>query len=178
MTPTMSLLFLLALVASPDPDAGATSMADCPMHATHMAQEAQHSAGVAQRGDEAMGFSHQATAHHFQLTPGGGAISVSAASNADITSIEAIQAHLAKLAQAFASGDFAIPRQIHGVMPPGVSTMRKLRSAIAYVFEATPLGGRVVISSENTTAADAVHAFLRFQIADHHTGDSMEVAVH
>lgn len=178
MTPTAPFLFLLALVASPDLDAGTPSMADCPMHASHMAQEAQHAAGVAQRGDATMGFSHEATSHHFQLTQNGGVISVSATSGADATSIDAIQAHLAKVAQAFAAGDFSIPRQIHGVVAPGVSTMRNRRSSIAYVFESTPLGGRVVISSEDAKAIDAVHAFLRFQIADHHTGDTMGVAAH
>jgi hypothetical protein len=178
MTPTTSLFFLLALAASPDPDAGAASMADCAMHASHMAEKTEHAAGVTQRGDDAMGFSHQTTAHHFQLTPAGGVISVFATSSADVTSIEAIQAHLAKVAQAFASGDFAIPRQIHGVVPPGVPIMKKRRSAISYAFQAMPQGGNVVISSQDSRAVDAVHAFLRFQIADHHTGDSTEIAAH
>jgi hypothetical protein len=176
MTPTTSLFVLLAMSASPDPDGGAASMADCPMNASHMGQETQHAAGITQRGDEAMGFSHQATVHHFQLTPAGGVIFVSATSSTDVVSIEAIQAHLAKLAQAFASGNFAMPTQIHGKVPPGVSAMQKRRAAIAYVFEVTPQGGRVVISSQDAQAVNAVQAFLRFQISDHHTGDSTAVA--
>ncbi len=178
MTSTTSLLLLFSLTVSPEPDGGLSSMADCPMHASHQVQQTEHSASVTHRGDHVMGFSHQETVHHFQLTPAGGVIVVSAISDADHATIAAIQAHLSRVARAFASGDFAMPEQIHGQVPPGVATMKERRSTIRYVFEVMPQGGRVLISSQDAVAVDAVHAFLRFQIDDHHTGDPTAVAPH
>jgi hypothetical protein len=50
-----------------------------------------------------------------------------------------------------------------------------LQKIIQYSFEETPYGGRVVISSANKEAREAIHRFLRFQIEEHKTGDPMEV---
>jgi hypothetical protein len=36
-------------------------------------------------------------------------------------------------------------------------------------------GGRIRITTNNKEALAAVHEFLRFQIADHQTGDSTEI---
>ena len=49
--------------------------------------------------------------------------------------------------------------------------MRRLKARITYTYEETPAGGRVRISTRDKQALAAVHAFLRFQIADHRTGD-------
>jgi hypothetical protein len=49
--------------------------------------------------------------------------------------------------------------------------MRRLKSEIKYEFEQIEQGGRVKITTSNREAIDAVHEFLRFQIADHQTGD-------
>jgi len=75
----------------------------------------------------------------------------------------------------FAAGDFAMPMAIHDQTPPGVAAMTSLKSDIAYKFEETELGGRVRITTKNNDAIIAVHEFLRFQIQDHKTGDSLEV---
>jgi hypothetical protein len=58
---------------------------------------------------------------------------------------------------------------------PGVPEMKRLRRNIHYSFEETPNGGRVVISSANKGACDAIHRFLRFQIEEHKTGDPLDV---
>ena len=50
--------------------------------------------GVVQRGDHVMGFSHDATTHHFHLLKDGGEIAVTANDSNDKTSIEQIRAHL------------------------------------------------------------------------------------
>jgi hypothetical protein len=47
--------------------------------------------------------------------------------------------------------------------------------AIHYVLEETTTGGRVVISSTNKDAVEAVHQFLIFQIQEHKTGDPLQV---
>ena len=52
--------------------------------------------------------------------------------------------------------------------------MMKLKDQIHYRYEQTETGARVIISSENADAIEAVHEFLRFQIKEHKTGDALE----
>jgi len=145
------------------------SMAGCPMHEQHMAE-------MNQRGDRAMGFDHMKTTHHFRLLTDGGAIEVTANDPKDTTSRDQIRKHLAGIAKMFASGDFAKPLAVHGEIPPGADAMSRLNDSITYTFEATDGGGRVRIKTGDSDALAAVHAFLRFQITEHQTGDPMEVA--
>jgi hypothetical protein len=65
---------------------------------------------------------------------------------------------------------------IHVQNPPGTQEMKRLRDAIQYKLENTEHGGRIRITTKNAKALQAVHTFLRFQIADHQTGDSNEVS--
>src|SRR5882672_1179342 len=150
------------------------SMKDCPMHEKHQAtsssrDHAKHE--LDKRGDQGMGFAQDKTTHHFLLRKDGGAIQVTANSADDKTSKEEIRMHLRHIAEAFQSGDFNIPMFVHAQTPPGVQAMTKLKSQIKYRYEAAENGGRVVISSENAEAVQAIHEFLKFQIAEHRTGD-------
>jgi hypothetical protein len=54
--------------------------------------------------------------------------------------------------------------------------MRLMKSAIRYTYEEVPTGGRVRITSADSIALAAMHDFLRFQIAEHQTGDNPKVA--
>ena len=45
----------------------AQDMQSCPMHKEHMKEASQHQADVEKHGDEAMGFPHDKTTHHFRL---------------------------------------------------------------------------------------------------------------
>jgi hypothetical protein len=54
--------------------------------------------------------------------------------------------------------------------------MKKLRTLIQYRLEETDRGGRILISTESPKALRAVHQFLRFQIQDHQTGDSVAIS--
>ncbi len=83
--------------------------------------------------------------------------------------------HLGHIAKAFQSGDFDIPMFVHDTVPSGVPEMKRLRKDIQYSLAETPNGGRVVISSANKEALEAIHRFLRFQIEEHKTGDPMDV---
>ena len=130
--------------------------------------------GVARRGDQTMGFSHQRTSHHFALTGDGGTISADVNDTGDTSSLAAIRSHMRNIAGAFSAGNFEMPMFIHGRTPPGVETMKRLKGEIVYRAEDTPLGGRVVIRTRNDTAREAIHEFLKFQIEDHATGDSLE----
>jgi len=133
-----------------------------------------HLDGVNQRGDQAMGFSHAKTTHHFFLKPDGGAIEVTANDPADAASRDQIRMHLKHIARKFAEGDFAAPMFIHSQTPPGVPAMKQLKAEIKYEFEELERGGRVRIRASNAEALNAIHEFLRFQIDDHQTGDAKE----
>jgi hypothetical protein len=65
---------------------------------------------------------------------------------------------------------------IHGQTPPGVPVMIRLKDQIAYTFAATGRGGRVLIATSNPEALKAIQEFLKFQIADHQTGDPLTVS--
>ncbi len=75
----------------------------------------------------------------------------------------------------FANGEFSIPMLVHDQVPPGVPVMTDKREKISYTFEELPTGGRVRIKTANADALKAIHDFLRFQIEDHHTGDTTEI---
>lgn len=127
-----------------------------------------------QRGDQAMGFSHDKTTHHFLLYKDGGAIEVSATDASDTTSRDEIRSHLQHIAKMFSAGDFNVPAFVHGENPPGTEVMKSLAGNIAYRFEETERGARVRITTPDADALRAVHAFLDYQITDHQTGDSLE----
>ncbi len=161
----------------------------CPLHAQHQAQaqdqdkiaqhdhgghagSAEHFAGVDQRGDEVMGFSHQATAHRFLVEPEGGTIQVEVKDPADAESLRQIRTHLAEVARQFAAGDFSMPQAIHDRVLPGVPEMIQHKDAITWRFEELENGGRVMIRTADPAAVAAIHAFLEAQIGDHRTGDA------
>src|SRR5262249_9509470 len=143
-------------------------------HEQHLAQMPKE-AEMKNRGDAAMGFEQDAVTHHFLLRPGGGVIRVEVRNPADVRSLEAIRKHLETIAAGFGSGDFGAPLMTHGEVPPGVPTMQCLKAEIRYGFGETSKGGRVQIVTKNPEALDAVHAFLRYQITEHHTGDPLTV---
>ena len=132
--------------------------------------------GVDRRGDQAMGFAHDKTTHHFRLLADGGAIDVVTDDPKDTVNRDSIREHLQHVAGMFAAGDFDLPMFIHDRVPPGVPTMKKLKNQIEYQFENIEQGGRVRISSGNPQAIKAVHDFLKFQITDHRTGDPLNVS--
>jgi hypothetical protein len=127
------------------------------------------------RGEQGMGFSQTATTHHFILKSDGGAIQVEANDPADTANRNHIRMHLGHITKAFQNGDFDIPMFVHDTIPPGVPEMKRLQKKIRYSYEETPSGGRVVISSTNKDAVEAIHQFLRFQIEEHKTGDPIDV---
>jgi hypothetical protein len=135
----------------------------------------KHYQDVNRHGDVAMGFSHLKTTHHFRLTPSGGFIQVQANDPADAASRSAIQAHLRHISKAFKEGDFSAPEFTHGRVPPGVRAMQRLKSQIDYKYVETKAGGKVLITTANPRALEAIHQFLRFQISDHRTGDPTTV---
>jgi hypothetical protein len=164
-------LGLPALAAADGPEAAVS----CPRHAEHMKERAAtpeaHAHGVDARGDAAMGFSHQATTHHFLLRKDGGAIEVTANHASDEASVAQIRDHLRHIANSFAKGDFTLPGVIHDQVPPGTEEMKARRSVLRYAFEEKETGGVVRMTTDDPAALRALHEFLRFQIEEHRTGD-------
>ena len=105
----------------------------------------------------------------------GGSIEIQSNEPADAASQNAIRQHLAMIALKFSQGDFAIPMFIHATIPPGVEEMKRLKSKITYEAENTMHGAQLRITTHDAEALSAIHRFLRFQIQDHQTGDSLEV---
>src|SRR5215469_3801232 len=128
--------------------------------------------GVVQRGDHVMGFSHDATTHHFHLLKDGGEIVVTANDPNDTTSVEQIRTHLNHIAAMFSNGNFNAPMLIHDTNPPGVATMTRLKGQIHYEASRIDSGGKIRIVTTSPETTDAVHAFLLFQILHHQTGDA------
>jgi hypothetical protein len=139
-------------------------------HEEHLKQM-QKAEALKQRGADAMGFDQDATTHHFRLAPAGGSIEVTVRDDTNEAAIAAIRSHLRGIAADFARGVFDKPFQTHGEMPPGVREMQARRQEIAYRYEDLRGGGAVRIETKDARALDAVHAFLRYQIAEHRTGD-------
>jgi len=143
-------------------------------HEAHM-QQVQADERLRQQGAAAMGFDQTATTHHFRLSPQGGAIEVTVKDRGDEVNLTAIRTHLREIASQFAAGDFEKPLMTHGESPDGMAEMAARRDAITYVFEMLPDGGRVRITSADTTAIAAVHQFLQYQIREHKTGDPLTI---
>lgn len=141
-------------------------------HEDHLARMAKD-AEVKKRGESAMGFDQDATVHHFLLLADGGAIDVGVKADGDKTNLAAIRTHLEGISREFAKGSFEKPLMTHAEIPAGVPSMEKLKDKINYSFEKTPTGGRVRIKTRNREALQAVHEFLRYQIKEHGTGDSL-----
>jgi hypothetical protein len=146
-----------------------------PDHAQKEPSATHHHDGVNKRGDHVMGFSHAKTTHHFLLSRNGGSIRVEANSTKDTESRDQIRKHLAHIAIMFANGNFQEPMLIHDRVPPGVPDMKRLKDEMSYRFESLSKGGVIHVESKNSEGVKAIHEFLRFQIMDHNTGDSMEI---
>jgi hypothetical protein len=143
-------------------------------HEEHLKQM-QKDAALKKRGADAMGFDQDATVHHFHLSPTGGSITVDVRRPADTAMRAEIRQHLEQIANDFVKGDFGKPVATHAEIPPGVVVMQQRRAAIAYRYEETPLGARVLIETHDRKAQSAVHAFLRYQIVEHKTDDPPEM---
>jgi hypothetical protein len=167
----MRWLVVTMLLASPVASfAQHPSMPAGMTHEEHLAA-LQKDADVKKRGAAAMGFDQDAVEHHFLLQTTGGVIQVEVRNASDTAARDAIRTHLREIASSFANGDFSAPFATHNEVPPGVAELQELKSELTYSFRATPGGGAVRIVTANAKALTAVHAFLRYQIAEHRTGD-------
>ena len=142
---------------------------------TVAAQSQDQHAQMMARGEHAMGFDQEKTTHHFYLYEDGGAIQITVKDKTDRASLDAIRSHLPHIATLFASGDFSVPGFIHDRAVPGSEMLNQHKDRIVYAYDEVADGGRIRVTARVAPALMAVHEFLRFQITDHKTGDSLEV---
>ena len=150
-----------------------------PSHTSNLhaepSQSNHHTVRVDERGDKGMGFSHATTTHHFRLYNDGGAIGVEANDPKDEESKAQVRSHLQMIARKFKAGDFSLPMFIHATTPPGMKALQRRKAHITYRYEQTTNGAQVRLLTKDRQARNAIHAFLRFQINDHRTGDQTTV---
>jgi hypothetical protein len=141
-----------------------------------LAARQDHHGSSDQRGQMVMGFDQARTTHHFLLFSDGGAIDVNVSDPADTKNRDAIRSHLPHIAMMFGDGNFDAPMLVHdSTNVPGTKTMAEHKGAIRYRYVETAKGGRVDILTTDLAALAAVHQFLKFQIAEHKTGDATTV---
>ncbi len=162
---TIRLAGALVLVAA----AGGPAEASMPQQ-TH-----PHHAASQKHGEKGMGFDQKGTTHHFRLSPAGGTIEVHVNNPDDRELREQVTTHLKTIAEQFARGDFSAPFAVHSEKPDGVPALAQFSRDIVYTFVPDETGGKVSISTGSKKALAAVHAFLRYQIREHQTGDSLKV---
>ena len=137
-----------------------------------LAARQDHHGSNDQRGTMVMGFDQARTTHHFLLFNDGGAIEVSVNDAADTKNRDAIRSHLPHIAMMFGGGNFDAPMLVHDAKNvPGTKAMTEHKGAIRYQYVETAKGSLVDIVTSDPTAIAAVHQFLKFQIAEHKTGD-------
>ena len=138
-------------------------------HQDHHTTPDRRAAGV-------MGFDQERTMHHFLLFKDGGAIDVAVKDPTDTKNRDAIRSHLPHIATMFDTGNFDAPMLVHdSANVPGTKVMASRKDTIRYQYTETPNGGRVTIATADAEALNAVHAFLRYQIAEHKTSDPLTV---
>ncbi|MEO6444111.1 MAG: hypothetical protein ABIZ91_11950 [Gemmatimonadaceae bacterium] len=123
-------------------------------------------AALQERGKEAMGVDQYTSTHVFESLPDGGRI-VLQRDAVDSSGTAVIRAHMQDIAMRFAAGDFTIPGQVHAQEVPGSAIMSARRADIRYVADTLPQGAQVRITTTDSAAVAAVHAFLAFQRMDH-----------
>ena len=143
-------------------------------HEEHLRQ-LQKDRELKHRGAITMGFDQDASVHHFLLQPGGGTILVKSRDAGDEALISQIRSHFREIADAFRAGLFDKPLATHEELPPGAAAMREQKERITYRYVEHPGGASVVIETADPETRKAIHAFLRYQIVEHQTGDLLIV---
>ena len=131
-------------------------------------------------GTSQMGFDEAKTTHHFRLYTDGGAIQVEAKDTKEAKDAKdtkgLVRTHLSHIAVMFGNGDFEAPMMVHDTKDvPGIKVLAERHASLTYRYSETPAGGRVEIVTTDAAALAALHEFLRYQIREHKTGDSVAV---
>lgn len=126
-------------------------------------------AEVQSRGHVAMGVDQYTSTHLFQPLPDGGRIELQRDTTDSAGRVRILE-HMGEIAAAFAAGDFTLPGFVHAREVPGTDVMAARRANIRYVVESLPRGAAVRLTTEDSSAIEAIHEFLAFQRQDHRAG--------
>ncbi|MEO5587946.1 MAG: hypothetical protein ABIS03_00060 [Gemmatimonadaceae bacterium] len=129
-------------------------------------------ASLQARGQAAMGVDQYTSSHVFESLPDGGRI-VLQRDSVDTAGTAVIRRHLGDIAERFSAGDFSIPGMVHSQEVPGSREMAARRAMISYAADTLTRGGAVRITSTDSTAIAAIHAFVAFQRMDHRAAGHM-----
>ncbi len=127
---------------------------------------------MAQRFSKALGVDVNKVVQHYYLVKNGGVIEYTARSDGDRATVAAVQKFLDNQKLLFEKGKSDTDFEVHGKVPDGIPAMKRLRNEITFFSTKTENGAVLRMFSMNPEARDAIQTFLKFEIAEHKTGDS------
>lgn len=126
------------------------------------------------RFSKALGVSLDKIALHYYLVKNGGVIELASKDPNDTVTIEAIQKYLQTQKDLWEKGKDTVT-EVHAKAPESANIMRKLRNDITFYTAKTDAGAVLRMFSINDQARGAIQDYLKFEIAEHKTGDSPTV---
>ncbi len=127
------------------------------------------------RFSRVLGVSVEKVVLHFYLVKNGGVIDLTAKDPKDSITVNAIQKYLQNQKELWEKGKESAVTHIHERPPEAAATMRKLRNDITFYTAKTDAGAVLRMFSINDQARGAIQDYLKFEIAEHKTGDSPTV---
>lgn len=124
------------------------------------------------RFSHALGVSVDKVNLHFYLVKNGGVIELAAKDPNDSATVGTIQKYLQNQKELWEKGKENAVTEVHAKPPESANIMRKLRNEITFYMAKTDNGGVLRMFSINEQAKNAIQDYLRFEIAEHKTGDS------
>ncbi len=109
---------------------------------------------------------------HYYLVKNGGVIEITTKQPDDTATANAIMKYLESQKDLFDKGKNDSDNDVHGQMPAGLLTMKKLKNDITFNAVRQDNGGVLRIFSVNEQARQAIHDYMKYEIAAHATGDS------
>jgi hypothetical protein len=123
------------------------------------------------RFSRSLGVSLDKIVLHFYLVKNGGVVEITAKDPGDTATVTAIQKYLQTQKELWEKGKDPVT-EIHGKAPDSAAVMRKLRNDITFYMAKTDEGAVLRMFSINDQARGAIQDYLKFEIAEHKTGDS------
>jgi hypothetical protein len=122
---------------------------------------------IHERGQTVMPFDLTRTTHIFRMTDTGGVQSVVVKDTADKDQIRLIRQHLRHAAAAFARGDYADPKSLHGATMPGLSELESNHAEITVTYSELPLGAALDFTTRDQHLVTAIHRWFGAQLSEH-----------
>lgn len=123
------------------------------------------------RFSRAMGVSLDKVTVHFYLVKNGGVMELLAKDPGDNSTVEALQKYLQNQKDLWEKGKETAVTDVHLRAPESAATMRRLRNDITFYAAKMDNGGVLRMFSINDQARTAIQDYMKFEIAEHNTGD-------